>query len=106
MPVVFVKPRRVGTVPTANALAPVKDRRITATVPAISDSPRAAQLPKLSEQVEFRVDEDTKRRLEALLVMRAKTGLRLSLGDLGRESLLRYLDEEESKYTQAATAAA
>jgi hypothetical protein len=88
----------VGTVPTRNGLASVLHRRKNLAVPKAATR-KPEMEPKLDAQLEFRVCDETKSRLETLLlVTRARTGVRrLSLGDLGRRAIERYLDSEEKK---------
>jgi hypothetical protein len=54
-------------------------------------------LPKLENAFRVRVDDETRARLDAVLVRRARVGLRLSMADLAREALLRYLADEEAE---------
>lgn len=67
------------------------DTGTTAHVSSIASLP----LPKLTHKVTVWLDDATRARLNEIQVLRAARGLRLSLGDLSREALLRYLQQEE-----------
>lgn len=81
---------------TSGGLRTISDARINATVQS-GTALKPSLLPKLEHFINVRVDNATRDRLDTLLMARAKDGWRLSLGDLGRVALLRYLDEEEEK---------
>lgn len=86
--------RRVVFGPNTRVDLPERDGlRITRAVPVATPT----TLPKLENTFCVRVDDETKARLDRILVMRGRRGLRLCLADLAREALLGWLDKEESK---------